>query len=166
MFEQDHVNLWRGTRTIRICDVDITLENIGRIFKLTPSSIYLIAETVVLLPSSLGYLGNIEREGRYEVCGEEASTPSSSGHPAPPNLFRFGGRPVASAGRPGPAAATKYLGTEEKVVLCDGKGNRMLEGAGKLVCYCLGFWRQNARKIVALLDSSYKELMRRKRRRT
>ncbi|KAI4796118.1 hypothetical protein KUCAC02_029430 [Chaenocephalus aceratus] len=64
-----------------------------------------------MLPNSLGYFGNTESEWRYEVCGDDVSTPSSSGPPAPqpaqPNLFRFGGRPVASAGRAGPAAAVR-----------------------------------------------------------
>jgi len=77
-----------------------------------PTSIYLISKTaVVLLPSSSGYIGNIEVSGRYEVCGEEGPTAQvqlpTHPHPAQPtgNRFRFATRPVASAVRSGPAPA-------------------------------------------------------------
>ncbi|KAF1384195.1 hypothetical protein PFLUV_G00139810 [Perca fluviatilis] len=178
-----------------------------------PSSIYLISETgVVRLPSSTGYIGEIEISGRYEVCGEEGPTTPvplpTHPHPAQRSLFRFGTRPVASAVRSGPVPApatrsfsrsisigrveggvlrvdggTLYvtfmereanvstiaekmkhdLGSEEEIVLCDGQGNRLIEGIGTTG---MSFWKQNARKIVALCDSAYQELMRKKRRRT
>ena len=73
-------------------------------------SIFLIDDTgVVLVPSSTGYFGDMHIGARYEVSGEETpaltATASQQQQPVnPPNLFRFGARPVASAGRAGNAA--------------------------------------------------------------
>ncbi|KAG7507438.1 hypothetical protein JOB18_034100 [Solea senegalensis] len=70
----------------------------GQTVKLMPSSIYLLSEAGdVLLPSSAGYIANVEQDTRYEVCGDEAPTTSSSSTIQPQNLFRFGSRPVATA---------------------------------------------------------------------
>ncbi|TNN39834.1 hypothetical protein EYF80_049995 [Liparis tanakae] len=52
------------------------------------------------------------------------------------------------------------LGTEEQVVLCDGMGNRLLDGRGTTG---LMFWKQNDRRITALLY--YRELIEQKKKR-
>ncbi|KAM3620374.1 uncharacterized protein V6R79_022236 [Siganus canaliculatus] len=54
------------------------------------------------------------------------------------------------------------LRTEETMVLCDAHGNKLVESSGTSG---LAFWKQNTRKIVALTDSAYKDLQRRKKRR-
>ncbi|KAK9519995.1 hypothetical protein VZT92_022682 [Zoarces viviparus] len=153
---EDKATLWRGPRVLQMREVDITLDNIARIFRVIPASLYLVSETgVVLVPSVTGFFGEVVVQDRYEVCGDETPAATAS-LPVPqpqPNLFRFGARPVASAGRSGPATAQAGRSFSRSISIGTGTTG-------------LGFWKQNARRIVALTHSSYNELMQRKRRRT
>ncbi|KAK9519994.1 hypothetical protein VZT92_022682 [Zoarces viviparus] len=193
---EDKATLWRGPRVLQMREVDITLDNIARIFRVIPASLYLVSETgVVLVPSVTGFFGEVVVQDRYEVCGDETPAATAS-LPVPqpqPNLFRFGARPVASAGRSGPATAQAgrsfsrsiSIGTVDGGILRADRGTLYVEftereanlatiaqkvktdlGTDEEIVLCLGFWKQNARRIVALTHSSYNELMQRKRRRT
>ncbi|XP_074482079.1 uncharacterized protein LOC141762104 [Sebastes fasciatus] len=55
------------------------------------------------------------------------------------------------------------LRTEEDIVLCDAHGHKLADSSGTTG---ISFWKQNARRILAMENSQYDEIQRRKRRRT
>ncbi|KAL7393435.1 hypothetical protein ABVT39_010912, partial [Epinephelus coioides] len=55
------------------------------------------------------------------------------------------------------------LWIQENIVLCDGQGNRLVQSSRTTG---IAFWKPNARKIIALNESPFNDLQRRKRRRT
>lgn len=82
---------------------------------------------VVLLPSSTEYIGDIEMDSRYEVCGKEAPTPSLSPASKPVNPLSNPFRPRTtssedSAGRARPAPRTRsFSWSEPKQNICGGR---------------------------------------------
>ncbi|KAK0139731.1 hypothetical protein N1851_023364 [Merluccius polli] len=57
----------------------------------------------------------------------------------------------------------RELRSDENIVLCDGHGNKLVESSGTTG---VAFWKQNARKIVAVPETDFKELQKRKKRRS
>ncbi|CAM4574112.1 unnamed protein product [Leuciscus chuanchicus] len=226
-YQQDKATLWRGPRTIQIREVDITLENISRIFKRLALSCYPAQQGTLGTSNYQGDMRFVERKALLHQCHCQ---PNLSQHNLicsdlrpglwlllsvqdqrlhqPQEAFRGllqhkpntpsehyckavrenikawsisigrveGGVLRADGGtlyvtflerEANVSTITEKvkhdLGSEEDIVLCDGQGNRLIEGIGTTG---LLFWKQNARKIVALCDSAYQDLMRRKRRRT
>ncbi|XP_059201642.1 uncharacterized protein LOC131981386 [Centropristis striata] len=70
--DAERVSLWRGARTVNLRHTDLTITNISRIFKLIPSSIYLVKDSGdVLLLSPTGYIDDFDDLHRCEVRGDE-----------------------------------------------------------------------------------------------
>ncbi|CAM4652685.1 unnamed protein product [Leuciscus chuanchicus] len=137
-YQQDKATLWRGPRTIQIREVDITLENISRIFKRLALSCYPAQQGTLGTSNYQGDMRFVERKALLHQCHCQ---PNLSQH----NL-------ICSDLRPG---LWLLLSVQDQRL------HQPQEAFRGLL-----FWKQNARKIVALCDSAYQDLMRRKRRRT
>ncbi|XP_041824754.1 uncharacterized protein LOC121648102 [Melanotaenia boesemani] len=209
------VTLWRGTRSVNVRHMDLTLDNISRIFKLIPSTIYLIKDGGdVLLPSTTGYIDDDDLH-RCEVCGDEERSEAVPVPPARQPAFTFMTRPSTSTGHAGPPTPRPAkLFTRNILLGRVERGSLTIDGASLIVefsladatipamsekvrrelrsdmdinalftrsfdeikCFIqasfnsfsrgLAFWRQNARKVVAVPQLDFEELQRRKKRRS